>query len=429
MHGSAKRSGARARALATTVVACLLAGLISAVPAAACATGHLAVRWSGFPPELGRFGGNDFYYVSEATTTASLTIRAFGDDCGQLRQPVSATYEVADPPSGAPRSASSVGPPPDYQPARGTTPPLWDHSGGQQEETIQVPILQDVLLEPVAERVRARITASTGRIEVPWDVPLYIVDDEAPERAAFERSEPYERSETYGSILVPLFRAGPALTEASYSFAAEGSSQNPATEGQDYRLPAGPISFAAGERLKVIAIELFDDGKPEPPEELSLTLTDPGPVLPDDPVTTTVRILDSVGASGLQSRLHHPRQGKTYRSSDYRIREVHVFTSAGQGAPIVEAGFALRRNLKGGRCAWWTGKRFRRGECQNERWLSTRQYEPDFFYYRLPEMRPSVGRIKSYTAYSRAINGTSEIESFLEKGRNANTFKVKKPRK
>ena len=44
-------------------------------------------------------------------------------------------------------------------------------------------------------------------------------------------------------------------------------------------------------------------------------------------------------------------------------------------------------------------------------------------------MRPSVGRIKSYTAYSRAVNGGSEIESFLEKGRNANTFKVKKPRK
>jgi hypothetical protein len=181
--------------------------------------------------------------------------------------------------------------------------------------------------------------------------------------------------------------------------------------------------------VKLITIQLVNDKTYEPPEELTLTLTDPGTVLPEDPVTTTVRILDSVGASGLESRLHHPRQRFTYRASDYRIREVHIFTVPGQGAPVASAELAIRRNMKGGKCQWLAGKRFKPGDCQNERWLGTAQYEPDFFYKRLKEIAPSKGKIKSYTAFSRAINGTGEVETFLKAGRNQNTFKVKPAKK
>jgi hypothetical protein len=85
--------------------------------------------------------------------------------------------------------------------------------------------------------------------------------------------------------------------------------------------------------------------------------------------------------------------------------------------------------MRGGKCSWWTGKRFRNGECQNERWLRTNTYEPDFFFYRLGELDPSKGRIRSYTAFSRARNGAGEIESFLAQGRNANTFEVKPPKR
>jgi hypothetical protein len=36
-----------------------------------------------------------------------------------------------------------------------------------------------------------------------------------------------------------------------------------------------------------------------------------------------------------------------------------------------------------------------------------------------------VGRIKSYTGFARAIDGTGQVESDFEKGRNMNTFEVK----
>lgn len=422
-------TGTGKRAAAILLTAALIGVFTSGVPALACATGHLGVRWTGFPPEIGDLGPLFFYHAPEASAGTALKIRAVGDDCSQLRQPVTATYRVSDPPPGTPRSAHSVGPPPDYRSTSGTTPPLWDHNGGQQEETIQVTIFQDLLVEPVAEQVRAVITSSTGRVEVPWDVPLYLVDDDGTDRVSFESAGPYERSETYGSISVPVFRAGPAASAGTFSLTAAGSSANPATPGEDHGQIPGAVSFEAGERVKFITIPIVNDKMYEPPEELTLTLTDPGTVLPDDPVSVTVRILDGVGASGLESRLHHPKQRFTYRASDYRIREVHIFTIAGQGSPVISAQLAVRKNMKGGKCQWLAGKRFKRGDCQNERWLGTGQYEPDFFYKRLKELRPTKGKIRSYTAFSRAINATGEVEPFFENGRNQNTFKVKPAKK
>jgi len=52
-------------------------------------------------------------------------------------------------------------------------------------------------------------------------------------------------------------------------------------------------------------------------------------------------------------------------------------------------------------------------------------YEADFFYIRLPALKPSRGAIQTYTALSRAIDGAGNREARFERGRNANTFGIK----
>lgn len=388
------------------------------------------MRWVSFQAPVNDFGPVFFYSAVEPPASGSvpITIQGAGDDCSNPPQPVFGTYQVVSPPPGTPSSATSGL---DFTPIppRQTGPLYGYHGGGPTEHSDNVQLLGEALIEPVAEQARATITASTGRRDEPFDVPLYILDDDGTDRVAFGGSGPYERSETYGVISVPVFRGGPASSAATFSLSSAGSSASPATAGEDYSVPQGSVDFAAGERAKLLTLQVFDDKTYEPPEELTLTLTDPGTVLPDDAVSATVRILDSVGGSGLESRLHHPRQRLTYRASDFRIREVHIFTSAGVGAPVTKAEFALRKNMKGDRCEWFTGKRFRAGDCQNERWLRTSQYEADFFYIRVPELSPSRRRIKTYTAFARGVNATGEVEAFLEAGRNENTFEVRPAKK
>jgi Calx-beta domain-containing protein len=417
----------RGRLGAIFAVFAVLAAVFPESAANACATGHLGARWWSFQPPLNDLGPAFFYQAVEPVTTSSvaITIKGIGDDCTTPAQPIFATYQVTSE-VGAPRSATAA----DFTaiPPRNTGPLYGYHGPEPTQHDDAVSLLGDALPETVVEKASALISEVTnGRRDIPWEVPLYIIDDDGTDRVSFETAGTYERSETYGVIPVPVFRAGPAAAEASYSIQAAGSSSSPAA-ADDYQAP-GSVSFAAGERVKLVTIQVTNDGKYEPPEELTLTLTDPGTALPDDPVTATVRILDSVGSSGLQSRLHHPRQRWTYPASDYRIREVHIFTLAGQGAPVTSAEFALRKNLRGGTCEWYTGRRFKKGDCQNEKWLGTGQYEPDFFYIRVGEMQPSRGKIKDYTAFSRAQNQTGEVEPFLEKGRNENTFEIKRAKK
>jgi hypothetical protein len=129
------------------------------------------------------------------------------------------------------------------------------------------------------------------------------------------------------------------------------------------------------------------------------------------------------------SSLHHPNQGKKYRASHYLIREIHIFTQDQGGAGVTAAEFALRRNMKNKSCQWWTGKRFRKGDCEKERWLETDIYETDFYFIRLKELEPSVGKVRDYTAFSQAIDGARNVESGFEVGRNANTFEIRPSKK
>ena len=417
------------RALRLVVaLAAAAAGLVGGVPpAAACADGHLGLRWVDFGAPLSDLSYPFFYFAGEGDGQVTVTIMGVGDDCRVPAQPVTGTYEVTDPESD-PRAATSAL---DYQPVpAGNTGPLYGyHAQGPTRHSRDVTISQDLLPEAVAEHARALITFSSGRLEVPWEVPLQIIDDDGPSRVSFESTEVAEKSETYPTLSVAVLRAGPADTAETFEYTAEGTSADPASAA-DYTLPSPRrVEFAVGERVKLITVGIVNDTAVEPDEELTITLTSPGPIIPDtDPASATIRILDNEESGGVppSTKFHHPRHRLHYERGDYRLREFHVF--ANDDGEVAGVELALRRNQEDGSCAWFSGKRFVRGACAAKRWLDTDYYpDLDWYYYRMDELKPSVGTsIKSYTAFARGTDGAGNVERRLEVGRNANTFEVEK---
>ncbi|MGH2684406.1 MAG: Calx-beta domain-containing protein, partial [Actinomycetota bacterium] len=238
-----------------------------------------------------------FYNGTEPTgpATVPITIRGVGDDCSNPPQPVIATYQVRTPDDTNRPATSGT----DYLPipSKQSQPLYGYHAQGPTEQPDNVPIQPDFEPEPVIEEAEALISGSTGTREVPWDVPVYIIDNDGLDRASFEHGGPYERAEIYGSLVVPVFRAGPATGAGTYDFSITGSSASPATEGEDFTLASHTVSFAANERVKFITVQLVNDKRSEATEEATFTLSSPGTLLPADPVSTVVRILDGAGGA------------------------------------------------------------------------------------------------------------------------------------
>jgi hypothetical protein len=185
------------------------------------------------------------------------------------------------------------------------------------------------------------------------------------------------------------------------------------------------LTFAPGDRIEMIPIKLINDRETETAENLTITLTSVDAGTIDGEASTTFSILDNEEPGVPLSRFHHPRNKWKYKPTDYRIREIHVFTEDKGGSGVARADFALRTNLAGGGCSWWSGKQWKDRSCKKELWVKMGKYEPDFFFIRVPELESSYGAINTYSAFSRAIDGAGNKESKFEKGRNANTFDVK----
>lgn len=442
----------------------LSAGLLVAPSPAATggalctASDHIAVTWSDFTPPATNVAPPRIYWTVEpnapATSNPTLTVRLFGEDCPppEVPRPAQVRYTVEAYPAGTGRGATAGV---DFTPVDDHTGPLCDtHQQGKlgtscgsatDAHSFTVTVLGDATpLEPVAERARALLhppaafappcgapPCTPGRLQEPFDVPLWIVDDDGIDRGAFETAGVTERSELYPSIAVAVFRAGAASAPATFGLSAQGSGASPASPGEDFTLPTS-VSFGVGERAKLVEVAVVNDKLPEPDEELTITLTNPGPVLPDDVTSTVVRILDNEegGAGGIapRSRFHHPKHKKKYVRGDYRLREFHVFATDEGGAGVASVAFALRQKTEKGTCRWFGGKRFRKGPCGAQRWVSM-EHDPnlDWYYFRLPKLKPSVrSTIRSYRAWSRAIDDAGNVETQFRNRQNRNTFEVLK---
>jgi hypothetical protein len=393
---------------------------VSAVPVgaaadAACATGHIAASLGGFPGEA---VSRAFYYSTEPpvdSTDAPFTIRMFGDDCSFP------TIRV-DYSTGGGTALAGV----DYAVTNGTAEHVLQiHEEATQ--TVSVPVHSDDAVEAVVEWTDIVLSNPSGaRLTDPSTAPLFIIDTNGLTRVAFDGGA-YSQSESVPGVRIPVFRAGPASESSSPSYSINPSGTSPATAGADYTATSpGTVSFAPGERVKTIDFSVVNDDVAEPSETFTISLTGPEVVAPS---TTTFTILDNEESVAPRSKFHHPRHRWRYPYNDYRVREIHVFPNDEQGGSgVVQVELALRRKMMKGKCGWWNGKRFRRGDCSKPLWRTMKAYEPGkFYYYRIKALAPSVGtRIMNYTGFARAMDGAGNMESLLQPKRNRNTFEIKR---
>ena len=386
---------------------------LSALPASAdqtCASGHMRARLDVFSEGSVSL---PLYWSVENGGQVAFTVRIIGSGCDGSTSTIE--YDVQDGTATTPADYTHVSQPITFV----------NTVGHPDSESRNVNITDDAFpLDGAAEFATVElIDASGGSLIPPTSAPIVIVDEDGP-AARFSMVEgAYEESETSASGGVPVFRGGAATQAATIDYSLTPGS---AGSGSDYQGAAsGTLTFQPGDRMELIPITIIDDAVRERSETLEVSISGTGA---EGTTKVPFRIIDNEESFPPSSSLHHPNQGKRYPPSKFLIREIHIFTEDQGGAGVVAAEFALRRNMKDRSCGWWTGRKFRKGKCDVERWLNTAEYETDFFFVRLKELPPSIGPVRNYTAYSRAIDGARNVEEDFEVGRNANTFEIKKPR-
>ena len=413
------------RALRRVVILSLVASaqLVPLSSSSACASGHINLLLSGFPPEANP-DAQPFYAVAEDQLGTSFRVQRRSDDCSFTS--AAADYAAVD------GTATNGG---DFHLPPGRTQPMDDpnpkHSGGEPSyRDISVQVVNDVLTESGVEHTEIRLSNPSPGATLAWPsaAPLYIIDDDGI-GSRLSLLPTYTQSETHADVRVPLFRAGPAAGAATVSYSVGPGGPSPAQAGDFGGSTTGTVAFGPADRVEVIRFSIVNDGEPEPPETLQISLSGPTGAAVEQGMTTFT-IQDNEEGEPPRSRLHHPRHRKTYPADDYRIREIHVFTEDPGGSGVVGAQLALRSTAANGRCAWLRGQRFRAGKCSREAWNRMGVYEPGYFYYyRLRRsLALSVGTIKSYTAYARATDGAGNVERG-RKGLTRNTFEISQPRK
>ena len=79
--------------------------------------------------------------------------------------------------------------------------------------------------------------------------------------------------EAAGTVDLTVTRTGNTTVPASVGYSRTGGT---ATPGTDFNLPAGTLSFDAGETTKTIPVTILDDSTEEPSETVQVTLGNPG---------------------------------------------------------------------------------------------------------------------------------------------------------
>ncbi len=124
------------------------------------------------------------------------------------------------------------------------------------------------------------------------------------------------------------------------------------------------------------------------------------------------------------STITRPDDGASYhRGNLLRFRGT---ATDGDGAGVAAVQVALRQRLTNGKCRWWNGSFFVPGACDVKRWRPAVGGET--WRYDLPHaLRASVGtNVRNYTLLSRARDEGGTLETDFDRGRNRNTFEVRR---
>jgi len=397
------------------------------VAVASCASAASLITLGGFHPEA---PGEHIYVAVEGQNPAEVfSVHRNGARCpgdnAVVRVPFTLSHVTTTPTRLAVNGSSPVNL---YPP--GTSQPSVDDR--------DFSATQDATEQPVQ---RATLTLGNPQTSGPDDpvlgnprsAPVFLVDDDASQPFSFGMPS-YSRQETF-TLGIPVFRSGPVTGPASVSFTTEGSGADEA-EPSDYEvLTQGPLQFAAGERVKVIKIEMRQDSNPEGDEQFTVSLV--GDV--NDELGTTNVIIKNLnpGSGSLRptGRLHHPKHKFRYPQNYPWLNEIHIFTaSADRDLKVRRAEMSIVKKLKDGACRWWNGSDFVKQRCIDRRWFTKGIKHPakDYFLHRLRQKLPvSVGKKSNVAVYeirARWWDNRNNV-SKLRVGASQNRFEVIKPTK
>ena len=377
----------------------------------------IALAMTSAPAALGR-PLHDLVYLSpatftvvESTGTGPFTITRIGH--GTVRGTVD--YATAD-------GTASAGS--DYE-SRSGTASLQAPDGATE---INVPVVPDNEVEG-PETVDIALSNPSGApgmiLRFPFTGTMTIIDDDGPARVSLAAAS-YSNFENRSGVEISIIRSGDASGSSSVSVA---TSDGTAQAGTDYEaLPPTLVDFAPGERVKRQRISLLNDSVAEDPEQLAVTLSDPTGSDLADPSEAEIEIFDDDSGSSDTTppvtSIHRPMNGAKYRRSSPYAKELHV-SPGDEGSGLSKVELSLRMKRRNGRCAWYTGSRFRSGNCSKKKWvrLKTRL----FIVYRLDKrLKPANKKtgIKNYTAFARATDRAGNVERKFEAGRNRMTYRI-----
>jgi len=261
-------------------------------------------------------------------------------------------------------------------------------------------------------------------LRFPFTGTITIIDDDGPARFSFSTAT-YSNFENRSSMVVSIVRSGDASGTSSVTFAtADGTAG-----GEDYTpVPPTTVEFAPGERFKRQSIPLINDSEAEDPEQFSVSLSEPDGAVLTEPSTAEVEVLDDDSGSSDKTppvtNFHRPLNGKKYKTKSPYAKELHV-SPGDEGSGLGKVELALLMKRRNGKCAWYTGSRFRSGGCLTKKWVTLRTRL--FIVYRLKKrLKPATKKtgIKNYTAYARATDKAGNVERFFEAGRNKMTYRI-----
>ena len=160
---------------------------------------------------------------------------------------------------------------------------------------ISIPILNDGLKE-ANETFRVTLSNPTGgTLGGTKTTTVTIVDND--QGFQFE-SATYSVPEDAGAVLITVTRGDDTNSAASVDYA---TSDVTAANELDYTGSTNTLSFAPGEKAKLVSVPILNDGITEPTETFRVTLSNPSGGLLGTRTTTTVTIQDNDPGLGFES--------------------------------------------------------------------------------------------------------------------------------
>jgi hypothetical protein len=298
---------------------------------------------------------------------------------------------------------------------------------GDAQETFSLPITNDTAIEG-DETIGLHLRGPTnGAALGELDAVLTITDNDQPPAFGGLRfsAATYTAAESAGTSIITVTRTGGSegAVGVSYSAGPGGS----ATSGSDYTPTSGTLAFADGQTSRTFSVTILEDAGDEPSETVGLALTTPtGGAVLASPSSATLTITDNddpPDTAAPSSRITTPVAGRTYRRGNLRSLKG---TATDDLSGVQDVDVALRMRRKDGTCRWWNGTGFVKRSCSMKLWKAASG--TGTWSYGLQNLLPvstPASKVRDYTAYSRASDANSNLETAFQNGRNSNTFEIK----